>query len=386
MSAAEIADYVSFRFALRDLHGRADKKSFIDVDSHISYFEKVESDIIALRVYSELAGMEETERVLKTAATGKRRDGTFAGGDRKKFTSEIYSDLPAILRKADVLAVTKIPRRNPAMKNRMIDIMRRFERLKERVPSIPEGKNLYNDADEIFLGEHGKVYSGFVGILSEVKGVDPLVGVEDHYQDAYNYFNPENSHDDTREKLENMMPAMASIEALFGVLKPYHEISDSDIAPPKELTELQTKLYEIQGELDVANEVNRKLLGRLTAGQAEHKFRPSDIGAVEDSIRLLSKFVDDSTLIKDGKVELTPNTEDLERYFNAIKTKLEGTDFLLLLGWAQDSLDSIPKIKADPVMVVRLAKFYNHMAKMTLDTYSERMKKKEELKALMQGV
>ena len=380
MSAVEINDYVSFRFALRDLHGRADEKSFIDVNSHIWYFEKVESDIIALRVYSELAGMGETERVLKTAATGKRRDGTFAGGDRKKFTSEIYSDLPAILRKADVLAVTKMPPRDPAMKGRIVDLIRRLYDLKENIPTIPEGKYMHMNADEIFLGEHGKMYSALVGMLSEVKSVDPLAKVEDHYQDAYSYLNPK--YDKTGKKLENMMPAMASIEALFGVLKTYHDITDYDTGQLKDIKDLQAMLSEVREELEISEDANRRLL-QYSPAASKSRYEPSSVAPLEESVALLSGFVDESTIIKDRQVEFNPNVEALERIFNSIKTKLEGTSFLVLYEQAKDSLDGVQESRGDPVTLMKLAKVYKHLARMTLDTYVERSNRKDNIRSLI---
>jgi len=383
MSAGEIADYVSFRRAKRYLYNLATTKFPITgMNSELSYFKKIERGIRVLRLYSEIASMEETKRILEAAMAGKGLDGWHAGGRRKKLATEIYDTLPPVLRMSNLLSVTKMPPRNPAMKGRIVDLIRRLYDLKENMPEIPEGKYVNLNSTELFLGARGTMYSALAGILSEVKSVDPLAEAEDHYQDAYRYLNPDDGYNVTAKKLENMMPAMASLEALFGVIKPYHDITDYDTGQLKELKDLQDMLFKVQEELEISKDANRRLL-QYSPAVSKSRYEPSSVAPVKESIALLSGFVDESTIIKDGKVELNPNVEALERIFNSIKTKLEGTSFLVLYGQAQDSLDGVQKSNGDPVTLMRLAKVYKHMASMTLDTQVERSNRKENIRSLI---
>ncbi|MFH1623255.1 MAG: hypothetical protein ABIA12_01930 [Candidatus Aenigmatarchaeota archaeon] len=247
MSVEEIADYVSFRRAARNLYGLGKKSYFLDVESNMRYFDGVKIGIDALRIYQELANMKETETVLKDAVAGKGKGSIFAGKARDRLVAEIYENLPAILRKSDLVAVAKMPKRNPAAKESVVSIMRNFKYIKENVPSIPDGKSLIHDSRELLLGPHGTMYSELAGMLSGLKAVDPLAESEEHYNDAHDYLHPKKSYTMEEDIMKNLMPAIASMEALFGVLKPYHGISDSEISEPKDILrfkELLDAAYE----------------------------------------------------------------------------------------------------------------------------------------------
>jgi hypothetical protein len=387
MSASEIADYVSFRRAQRDLSGLADWYPTINVDSQLSYFKDVERGIAALRTYSEISDMEESERVLNAAIAGKRTRSWVFGSRREKLADEIHYCLPPVLREAGMVALKRMPPRNPAMKGRIVDLIRRLYDLKENMPEIPAGECIYFNSEELFLGPHGATYSELVGMASELLSVDPLVAVESHYNAAREYLYPEKD-DKNKKKLENLMQAIASFDALFGTIKTYHGITDYDTGRLKDIMDMQKTLSELQDELEISEAANRRLL-QYSPAAPKSRYEPSSIAPVEESIALLSGFVDESTVIKDGKLELNPNVETLERIFNSIKTKLESTSFLVLYGQAQDSLDGVQKSHGDPVTLMRLAKVYKHMATMTLDTQVERSNRKENIRRLLpdpQGV
>jgi len=281
MSAAEIADYVSFRRAQRNLYGIVNKTFFIDVDSNISYFNTVKRNIEGLRVYTEIADMNETGAVLDAASRGKSSTGLL-GGDRKRFTAEIHDNLPPVLRMSDLLAVTRIPPRNPAMKGRIVDMIRKLDRIKENMPEIPAGKRMYSDSNEIFIGGHGVVYSSLVGLAGELLIADPLVESEQYYADAKAYLYPKDDSEN-RKKLENLMPALASFDALFGLIKPYHGITDADLGPTKEFLQMREQLGSAYARI--------RQLGEQLEERQDIKILPKNKEAFEALLDLQKKLM-----------------------------------------------------------------------------------------------
>jgi len=306
MSVAEIADYVSFRLARRDLGELVDWYPTIDADSQLRYFKRAERGLAGIRVYPEISGMEESGRALDAAIAGKETTSWFSGGRRKRIAAEMRASMRPVLRTSDKLVGSRLPPRNQAARDKVASVIKRFYALGD-MPAIPEGKSVYRDADEIFLGPTGTWYSTMAGVLSETKAVDPLSEAENPYQDALAFLYPEKDADDVRQKIENLTPARASIDALFGIIKPYYNIADEEVfdqSGNQQLEAAYRRIFELGQALDSATRgitLLPKHIGDLDELAKLQKELMADVGAnrpvsdmkiiVDKSVRTLEVIV-----------------------------------------------------------------------------------------------
>jgi len=393
MSAAEIADYVSFGLARRQLTDIC-KEYLIPVingqeELVKSDFATIEGYIRTLLIYPEMANIAESRTVLEKAAYVKGIDGWGAKDKRRKATAELYTNLLPVLSKSGTLMVSKRPRKNPEVKSRIIPIMRRFDVIKNNIPGIPEGLSVsFLDAEELFMGAHGTMYADLKGILAELKSAYPLAEVEDHYQDTYKLMNPRPIIDSLsgevdessmkEKKLQDLPSAIASLAALFAVLKTEYDITDEEVG-------YIPGLKEARAELERMTAVSTMLLEQLEDAEREPAIKPFNLKPFEKSLFNLTAHATRATGNVDGKRIVTTSEGEMKLIFNELMTQLENTQFTVLYGRTQNMIDHMHEIVQDPNYLIRAIEEYTLLAQLEIQRYKLRAEKLATLAGIMRA-